>query len=194
MSKYHLTEIIQSLNKEEIRNFKLFSARLQSGNERNKTVVLFDSIKTENLDEFSEEITLRFFSDNNKNAYYRLKNRLLADIEQSLLLLHHDKDEKYIIYNLIEIANIFKYKSKYELAHRYLLKAEKEAQHSDYADLLDVVYGEIIALANDYYKINPEIYIQKRQKKPRKPNGNPAGAIPDCYLELSPQKYQLCFS
>ncbi|MCB0516497.1 MAG: hypothetical protein R2798_12435 [Chitinophagales bacterium] len=165
MPKYHLTQLVQALNKEELRNFKLYSARLQHEHKTNKTVELLDEIKYQNKDEFSDELVQSFFAAENKNAFYRLKNRLMNDIENSLLLIHREKDIKFEIYKLIELGNIFRYKSKYELAFYYLQKAEKVARSSaGYSDMLNVVYDEIISLANDYYQINPEIYIQKKQK------------------------------
>ena len=57
MPTYNLTELINALNKEEIRNFKLYSSRINnSGDSESKTILLFDLIKTQQLDEFSDEV------------------------------------------------------------------------------------------------------------------------------------------
>jgi len=164
MAKHQLTTIINTLNKEEIRSFKLYSSRISSGDGDNKTVKLFDLIKYEGADEFNNDIVKLLFPKGNINAYYRLKNRLLNDIEQSLLLIHRSKDDRFNLYKLIELANVFRYKSNYEVAFSYLLKAEKKAKQSEHLDLLNVIYDEINALAKDYYKIDPEIYITKKKE------------------------------
>ena len=165
MPNYNLTELINSLNKEELRNFKIYISRISSqDDDDNKNLMLFDCIKNEKLDEFGEELVERIYPGGNKNAFYRLKNRLINDIEQSLLLLNRNKDPRFKVYNTIQIANIFRYKSDYEQAFKYLLKAEKAAEKFGYKDLLDVIYNEILQLAADYYKIDPEAFINKKTK------------------------------
>jgi len=164
MSKHQLTTIINTLNKEEIRSFKLYSSRISTGDGDNKTVRLFDLIKYDKVDEFDNEVVKLLFPKGNINAYYRLKNRLINDIEQSLLLIHRSKDDRFNIYKLIELANVFRYKSNYQVAFNYLQKAEKKAKQSEHLDLLNIIYDEINALAKDFYKIDPEIYITKKKE------------------------------
>ena len=120
MSKYHLSELIHSLNKEEIRNFKLYTTRIHFGDKDKKLVQIFDRIKKDNMDEFSDDLVVEFFKDKNKNAYYRLKNRLVSDIEYSLLMLNRAKDERLKILNWLQLVRIFSYKSEYEKALYYL--------------------------------------------------------------------------
>jgi len=164
MSKHQLTTIINALNKEEIRSFKLYSSRISSADGENKTVQLFDMIRYESADEFDNSVVKQLFPKGNINAYYRLKNRLLNDIEQSLLLIHRSKDDRFNIYKLIELANVFRYKSNYQMAFNYLQKAEKKAKQAEHLDLLNIIYDEINALAKDYYKIDPETYITKKKE------------------------------
>lgn len=165
MGKHQLTTIINALNKEEIRSFKLYSGRINTGDGDNKTVKLFDLIKYEGVDEFDNSIVKQLFPAGNINAYYRLKNRLLNDIEQSLLLIHRSKDDRFNIYKLIELANVFRYKSNYHLAFSYLQKAEKKAKQAEHLDLLSIIYDEINELSKDFYKIDPEVYINKKKRK-----------------------------
>ena len=164
MPAYHLTDLINALNKEEIRNFKLYSSRVNnSGDGDSKTIFLFDMIKTQKLDEFSDDLVEKVYPKGNKNAFYRLKNRLISDIEQSLLLLNRNKDQRFKVYNTIQLAQIFRYKSEYEQAFNYLKKAEKLAIKSNFWDILDSIYTEILSLASDYYLIDPELYINKKK-------------------------------
>lgn len=162
MSKYQLTQIIESLNKEEIRSYKLYAQRINMGDGDIKTIRLFDLIKN-GADEFDTAVVKELFEEENMNAYYRLKNRLIGDIEQSLLMIHRGKDERFTIYKLIELANVFRYKSNYATAYSYLSKAERKAIKAEHLDLLNVIYDEISALTKDYYKIDPEKYIKKKK-------------------------------
>ncbi len=174
MPSYHLTELVDSLSKEEIRNFKLYATRINNTSSgENKSVLLFDSIK-EGMDEFGDEIVEKLYAQCNKttkNAFYRLKNRLITDVEQSLLLLNRNKDPRFKVFNIIQLANVFRYKSDYEQAFSYLIKAEKLAIKFKYSDLLDTIYTEILSLATDYYNINPQDYIKKKRGNHQKLGG-----------------------
>ncbi len=164
MSKYHLSQLIHSLSKEEIRNFKLYATRIHFGDKDKKLVRLFDRIKKDEMDEFSSELVIEFFKDNNKNAYYRLKNRLISDIEYSLLMLNRAKDERLKILNWLQLVRIFSYKSEYEKALFYLHKAEKLSKKLEYYDLLNIVYDEVIDICRRYDKIDPKKYIDKKNE------------------------------
>ncbi len=165
MPNYHLTELVSSLSKEELRNFKIYISRINNQTDGDsKNLQLFDYIKNDQYDEFGEELVMELYPDGNKNAFYRLKNRLINDIEQSLLMLNRNKDPRFKVYNTIQLANIFRYKSDYEQAFKYLTKAEKAAIKYGYNDLLDIIYSEILHLTGDYYKIAPEEYITKKRE------------------------------
>ncbi len=156
-----LSDIIRSLNKEEIRNFKLYSTRIQTREDK-KMLHLFDKIKSEGADEYADELVKELFPGSGKNPYYRLKNRLIEDLEQSLLLLHRSRYDEFQIHNLLLLARVFIYKSDYKLGFYYLKKAETYAAKQEYFHLLQIIYDEIILLAGSYKKINPETYISKR--------------------------------
>src|SRR5580704_5019274 len=90
-----LNQIIEKLSKEEIRNFKLFYGRSGIADER-KDLALFNYVRSsgEKFDE-QKAISKLDYDQENKNNYYRLKNRLIEDIGDSLLLLHTHKNELY---------------------------------------------------------------------------------------------------
>ncbi len=162
MSKYGLTRLIHSLSKEEIKNFKIYASRIQTKGDK-KLLQLFDCIKKEQLDEYSTVI-IQQLMNGNKNAYYRLKNRLTEEIEFSLLLFNRTKDERFKINNDITLARIFTYKSEYNQALNYLLRAEKLALKVEDTDLLHIIYNQIIDLSTKLPSIAPQTYIAKRAK------------------------------
>ncbi|MEZ4887653.1 MAG: hypothetical protein R3E32_23165 [Chitinophagales bacterium] len=164
MSKYHLTELINSLNKEELRNFKIYATRTHQSEEGKKIIDLFEGIQNDQMDEFGDDLIAELYPNGNKNAYYRLKNRLVEDIEHSLLMLNRKKYERFKIFNWLQLARIFSYKSDYEKAFFYLKKAEKLAIKEVTFDLLNIIYDEIIGLCGVYYTIDPQKYLERKQK------------------------------
>src|ERR1700752_4992433 len=92
-----LPEIINLLNKEEIRGFKLFAKRTNASNGR-KDILLFDHIK-KNVAYEDEKIFKKLYHGKEKNAFYRLKNRLLEDIGISLSLMHYHSSEINCVLN-----------------------------------------------------------------------------------------------
>ncbi len=162
MSKYLLTDLIISLNKEEIKNFKIYINRIQFKDDK-KLENLFNIIKQKKYDEYSVDI-VQLMTRGNKNAYYRLKNRLIDEIEQSLLLIHRKKDDHFNINNHIELARISIYKNDYERAYQYLLKAEKIACKTENFSLCNLIYDHMIDLSKTYRKVDPKKIIQKQKE------------------------------
>jgi tetratricopeptide (TPR) repeat protein len=164
-----LLQIIKNLKKEEIRNFKIFTNRFQRS-EDIKITTLFDFLRAGKYNEDDRKLIALLFPDDteNANAYYRLKNRLKTELEKSLLNLHHNLDEKVATINFITLSSIFLYKSQYELAVYYLRKAEKVAVNNEFYDLLDLIYGQLIELADNFNEINPMDYIDKKNENAKK--------------------------
>lgn len=158
-----LQNIIAGMNKEEIRNFKLYLYRTEKKGER-KDELLFDFIK-KNTDHYDEnKILTRLYNTSDKNALYRLKNRLLDDIGKSLLLHHADTSEYNTIQNFLILSRIFQKKGQTDAAFYYLNKAAKKAIENDFPEWLDLIYGDYIKLSHETLEINPEEYIQKRKE------------------------------
>jgi hypothetical protein len=164
-----INQIIKNLKKEEIRSFKLFTSRYLK-NEETKIANLFDKIRLdeENIDE--EKLVKEFFPGEplNFNAFYRLKNRLKTELEKSLLNLHHDLDEKISLMNMVNLANIFSYKSQYSISVYYLRKAEKLALNNEFYDILDMIYSELINLSFLFDDLDPVEFIEKRKENAEK--------------------------
>ncbi len=165
----HLTEIIRNLNKEEIRNYKIFANRIKHKKKKKRKIVqLFDYIKQGEYEENDPELVKALFGEDNRNAYYRLKNRLLEDIQRSLLYLHFNVDEQVRIHNYMALAKLFSYKSLYRQAIYLLRKAERKAKKQEYYELLNLIYDQVIAICRNYDEIDPEPYIKKREENAKK--------------------------
>jgi hypothetical protein len=158
-----LPDIIRAMSKEEARTLKIFLTRTNSSKER-KDIQLFDTIKKGKKAVSDDLIFKSLYEDGDKNSYYRLKNRLLGDIGKSLSLLYFDSnDQNNIIYNL-GLARLFQRKRQYAVVKYYLSKAERKAEQIQDFEILDIIYSEFIKLSHEYLNINPEVYIEKRQK------------------------------
>jgi hypothetical protein len=164
-----LPEIIGLLSKEEARNFKLFAYQTNAGAER-KDVLLFDYIKKNYPDQDEEKIFKKLYKESDKNAFYRLKNRLIEDIGISLAQLHYNSSEINTILNTYLLAKLFISKNKSSLALYYLGKSEKKALSIESFELLDLIYNEYIKLSHEVLEINPEDYISKRKENHAKLN------------------------
>ena len=155
-----LESVIASLSKQEIRNFKIYANRIKTINRQKKILLLFDAYKSgkyKNDDKLMADI----FPELNKNAFYRLRNRLLDEIDQSLLMLYNDMDDKIIVTRCIMLAKISYHKNDYKSSYSLLLEAEKQALKNEFYDILNVIYNEAITLSSYYPVIDPRIYIQK---------------------------------
>ena len=155
-----LFEVISTLSKEETRFFKLYATRTNSSENR-KDLLLFDQLKKSNL--FDESKFSNKHYGEKKNAYYRLKNRLLNDINKSLMLQHIEKEMDLSILKTILVSRVFSAKGKYNLTQAYLKKAEKQCAEAEAFELLNIVYNDIIKLSHDYSSVDVVDYIQKRK-------------------------------
>ena len=162
-----LNQIIASLKKEEIRHFKLFASRSHAGDER-KDIKLFDYIKKKEKLFDEEEIRNSLYGLENKNAFYRLKHRLLGELNKSLWLQHfHQDDQTHSLY-LYSLAKLHFGKERYIVAFHYLKRAEREASTGENFEILDLIYGLFIRLSFSQPSINPEKYIQLRKQNRNK--------------------------
>lgn len=156
-----LFEIINALNKEESRFYKLFAGRTNSGDAR-KDIMLFDFIK-QNGEEYDEHIIADELYKDNRNSFYQLKNRLYKDLNKSMMLQHMGKEKDIFILHFVLLARVYKRKGNVKLSFHYLKKAEKEAEKIEAYELLSIIYSEILKLSYDMISIDVEKYIQKKR-------------------------------
>lgn len=164
-----LPQVIGNMNKEEIRNFKLFINRTEKATER-KDELLFDLIRKQFPEYDEDKILKKLYHSEDKNALYRLKNRLFDDIGKSLTLHYYDSTEYNVILNYLFLSRLFQGKGQAPTAYYYLNKAFRKANENEYLDWLDIIYGEFIKLSHETLEINPEEYIQKRKDNRSKLN------------------------
>jgi hypothetical protein len=154
------------MNKEELRTFKLLSNRIKTPNVR-KEFLLLSYYKRKGKEYDEEKISKKLYGDN-KNAFYRLKNRLLSNIINSLTFQHINKDNDLSTFKLILIGKKLKEKGLYALCYTIFQLAEKKAEKLELFELLNLVYLEIIKLSYERSEINVELYLAKRKKNNKK--------------------------
>lgn len=152
---------IQAMTKEELRNFKLYAKRSNDEIER-KDIALFDLYaKSKHIDD--DKFFKKLYETNDKNAYYRLKNRIIEDVGISLFSLHTNKNFLLQIFKHLGLFDIFFNRGEYMAALVHLKKSEKIALRSKQLEILDLIYVNFIKLSNDILEINPELYIEKQK-------------------------------
>jgi len=157
------------MSKEEARHFKLFIKRTNANSER-KDATLFDYIR-KSLDGYEEaKILKKLYDKKDKNAFYRLKNRLLEDLGKSLSLQYFDHFASNQALHYLALSRLHQDKGQFKVAIHYLNRAEKKAMEIQSYELLDVIYSDLIKVSQETLSINPENYIEKRKENRLKLN------------------------
>jgi hypothetical protein len=158
-----LNNIIESMNKEQVRHFKLFLSRSHASDSR-LDIRLFDYMRKSGEKYNEVKIVKQLYPDGDKNSFYRLRNRLLRDVNKSLMIQHHDDDDFVFTLYLLSLEKYYLSKSRFRIAHFFLKKAEAQSKKTENYELLDIIYGDFIRLSNEMPGINPENYIKLRIK------------------------------
>jgi len=156
-----LSDLVASMNKEEIQAYKLFTLRKNAGQKR-KDVLLFDAIKKGGNEYQENKTTELLYGVGSKNSFYRLKHRLTNNLLKSLSVHHFDDNDVSFIHHLLGLSNLFYKKRSFNLMVQCLKKAESKALKSEQYELLEVVYSEFIKVSQEIITINPQDYIDKR--------------------------------
>lgn len=158
----HLPRLVKSLNKEQVRYFKLFASRTQQSFER-KDIKLFDFLR-KNEEDKEEMFLQKLYPGESKNAWYRLRNRLLSDLNKSLSVLHYEDDAFVHACHMLALYKFFFSKNLLEEASYYLRRCERSAESIENYELLDIVFGEYIRLSHESLKVDPQKFIDKRKE------------------------------
>jgi len=158
-----LEQMIARMGKEELRFFRMYALRMDVKGPR-KDIELFDRIRNDEAGFNEEEAISKLYSDGNRNAYYRLKNRLKTEVGKSLLLQHIDSEDTAQVLHQLLLARHYQSKNAYALAEHFLRKAERKAHAVESHELLDLIYTEFIRLSQEVVTIDPETYILKRKE------------------------------
>ena len=159
----HLYRLITGLSKEQVRNYKLFAARTSHEHDR-KDLKLFDLYRKSKEEPDEPSLAELLYPGLSKNPWYRLKNRLLVELNKSLSMMHYEDDDFILACNMLALYKYFSSRNQLKESQFYLRKAEKSAEAIEHYELLDIIYGEYIKRSKDAMSINPEFYIEKRKK------------------------------
>jgi hypothetical protein len=160
----HLAKLIRNLSKEQVRYYKLFAGRTNHEHDR-KDLKLFDAYRKAKDDEpDEEELAKLLYPGAGKNPWYRLKNRLLSEVNKSLSTLHYEVVDFIHACHMMALYRYFSSRNMLQEARYYLRRAEKDAESIEHFELLDIVYSEYIKHSHETLNINPEFYIEKRRK------------------------------
>ncbi len=157
-----LNTVVELMTKEEQRNFKLYANRSRATGER-LDLQLFDYIRRSGEKFNHHKIRRKLYGARGESAYFRLRNRLLTEVNKSICLLNWDKNDHVRMLQYLTLSHIYKSKQQYQLARQFLRKAERQAEQLETLEYLDIIYGEFITLSFEILDINPEAYIQKRK-------------------------------
>jgi pentatricopeptide repeat protein len=161
-----LKEIVNQLNKEDVRLYKIYASRTSDSPNR-KDLILFDLYRKSpevNDDEFFKKL---YSNADNKNVYHRLKNRIIEDLNKSLFLNNLDNEDIEVHYNIC-IYRYYYSKNLYRLAAYYLKRAEKLAIALDNFELIDIIFSEFIKLSSYIQDINPEEILNQKASNDKK--------------------------
>lgn len=160
-----LEQIIENLTSDEVRRFKILSNRFKADDEK-KLIVLFDAIRAGNYATVEEEMVTQLYGDmshNSKNNYYRLRNKLLNNLEKSLLFYHFNYKNTLEAYSTLQLALLLEERGLYKETHYYLKKAERVATKYDQFNILEVIYDEMIRLASKDVEMEVETILKNRK-------------------------------
>lgn len=158
-----LNSIVAGMSKEQVRYFKVYLSRSHDRDDR-LDIQLFDYMRKTGEEYDEEKIFKKLYHSEDKNSFYRLRNRLLQDLNKSTLIQHYDDDETGYTLHLLALEKFYFSRNNTRVANYFLKKAEAEARKTENFELLDIIYGDFIRLSHELLSINPEEYIQKRKE------------------------------
>ncbi|MFN8287263.1 MAG: hypothetical protein U0V74_10940 [Chitinophagales bacterium] len=156
-----LNQVVERLTKDELRFLKMYYGN--AGPDNRKDMVLVDYVR-QSGERFNEEKLIKKlgYSAEDKNSYYRLKNRVIQDVGDSLTLLYAHKVEFLELLHFLQLYQLYFSRSLYKGCLQYLKKAERLAKKIEAYDLLDHVYSNFIALSFHLLEVVPDEYINLR--------------------------------
>lgn len=158
-----LNRIIALLDRKEVRNFKIYMQRAAEADGR-KDLYLFDAIRGAEDSYNEDKIFSKLYGDGDKNAFYRLKNRLTEDLNVSLFEQHSQSNENIYTLYLLGLAYLYASKNDYVLAMHHLKKAEKKALEAENYSLLNIIYYRMMVAAKRLEGEDLDYYITRRKE------------------------------
>jgi hypothetical protein len=163
-----LNRIVTEMDPEDIRYFKVYATRM-TGYEGRKDLQLFDNVR-QKKENYDEQKAMHKISGNNRNAFYRLKNRLINDLNDFIALHHFDAGDMHALNRDWVLFHVYLSKQQLDLAYFFLKKAEKKALVLENFEMLDIIYSHLIRLSNEILLVNPEDYIALQKENAHRLN------------------------
>ena len=157
-----LQDLIRSLEKEELKCYKLYTKRTHDFADR-KDIELFDSIKKHETETDKFHFEAVYTGTKPGTKYYRLKNKIADDIGIVLSNLNHKKSENDVLH-LIGLAKIFNTKQQLGLSQHYLKLAERKAIEKEDFALLEAIYEQLVRISIQKAEESPLVIIAKRNE------------------------------
>ena len=107
----HLQTLIAGMTKEELRYYKLFTSRTIHEHDR-KDIKLFNEYRKQGESFDEDRVSKKIYPEGNKNAWHRIKHRLLSDINKSLTLLHYEENDFMIACHTLSLYHYYFTKNK----------------------------------------------------------------------------------
>lgn len=164
-----LERIIENLTSDEVRRFKILSNRFKADEEK-KLLVLFDAIRAGDYKENEDDVIKHFYGNTgakSKNSYYRLRNKLLSNLEKSLLFYHFNYKNSIESFSNIQLSILFRERGLYREAFHNLKKAEKVALKQDQFNVLEIIYDEMVKLSI-HFDVNIDKVLERRRENLKK--------------------------
>lgn len=154
--KHTVDEIILAFSKQELREFKYFLAKRNTGIQEREDLKLIEHIRSGKNTDIK-----------NINAHHQTRKRLKRQLEQFALIENLRHDEESHLYAQIEMAKYLFRKNLHKQAWEYLINMERKAVQSEYYRLLDYNYDIQIAYSYNVVLSEPSIshvpdMLQKR--------------------------------
>jgi tetratricopeptide (TPR) repeat protein len=164
-----INDIVRQLDKHAAKQYKVFAGRTSGQINSRKDFKLFDMLRKSDIQDESRLI-VKLYGQEDRNSYYRLKNRIAEDIGLSIFIQQHAQDEHMLCHYLTGMGHYYIGCGQFKIAFYYFKKAEKKAIESENYGLLDIIYSNMIKLARELATINPENYIKLRKDNRVKQN------------------------
>lgn len=156
-----LWHIVKELSQEELRHYRMYARRFTRKDERKdwKLLNLYRSVEEPNDEFICSKI---YGSDVDSNTFARLKNRLAADINKSLIMtaLSDKAFEPWLLFLIFKYHDL---RNRHDVAIYYLRKALKKAEDNGYYELALMLCHNFLRSARYRAMEKEENIRQKRE-------------------------------
>jgi len=158
-----LDAMVQLMESKDVKNFKIYAGKAYQREDR-KDLALFDFVRKSGNKYSEEKAFEKLYGGDDKNAFYRLKGRLIEDVNESLFLQEYKEDDTMSSFYFAAMGHYYYAKNNYALAYYHYKKAEKKAKTIENYGLLDNIYKSLVILSQETLLESPELYLEKRRE------------------------------